>query len=154
MNSDKHVLPENFDGVFRFTNFTKSDFKAKWNNTEYTFPAESTTPMVMNATPEEIQTIRKKFARELAIQEFYNTKKFKELNKHVPGGVPANYTDSDLAEFVQKCLDPLPPAQMKVKPLPKADESRNRRDEEGELVTKPLDKKTSLLKQGSGVIES
>jgi hypothetical protein len=66
------VLPSDFDGIFRFTNWTDSDFTAKWDNIEYTFPAKKTTPIVIpNATPVEIQNIRKKFAKELAVACFY-----------------------------------------------------------------------------------
>lgn len=148
-------LPVDFDGVFRFTNATDSDFKAKWNNIEYTFPAQKTTPMIIpGATPEEVQHIRKKFAKELAVQEFYKTAKFRKLNTHVPGGVPSTYTDSDLTPFIQKCLEPLPLAQATMQAAPKVlDESNFRRDEEGRPVTKILDKSKSLLAEGSGQID-
>ncbi len=151
MNND--ILPENFDGVFRFTNFTDTDFKAKWGNVEYTFPAMKTTPMVMNSTPLEIQHIRKKFAKELAILEFYKTPKFVGMNAHTPGGTPALYTDADLAPLIQRCLEPLPLAQMKAKILPKTDESKFSKDSKGRNVTKILEKDESLLQQASGAIE-
>ncbi len=149
------TLPEDFDGVFRFTNFTENDFKAKWANVEYTFPAMKTTPMIIpNQTPEEVQHIRKKFARDLAIIEWYKTPKFIGMNAHVPGGVPALYTDEDLKPFIQRCLEPLPIAQAKVKVLPKVmDESRLSRDEEGKPRTRVLKKEESLLAQGSGSVE-
>lgn len=120
MNNDTNVLPADFDGVFRFTNFTDEDFKARWNSIEYTFPASKTTPMVIpGATPEEVQTIRKKFARELAEREFYKTPKFKLMNDIPVGQTPAIYTDSDLTPFIQRCLEPLPVAQATLKALPK-----------------------------------
>ncbi len=153
MFNEKNVLPADFDGVFRFTNFTNEIFKAKWGGVEYSFPPEKTTPLIIpSATPEEVQHIRKKFARELAILEFYKTPKFVSMNAHTPGGVSAMYTDSDLAPFIQRCLEPLPIAQATLKPLPKADETQFRKDEEGKNVTQILDKKKSLLQEGSGTV--
>ncbi len=120
MNTDINELPADFDGVFRFTNFTDRDFKARWNSIEYTFPAQKSTPMIIpGATPEEVQSIRKKFARELAEREFYDTPKFIKMNDVPMGGTPALYTDSDLAPFIQRCLEPLPIAQAVMKTLPK-----------------------------------
>lgn len=148
-------LPEDFDGVFRFTNFTDKDFKAKWASVEYTFPAMKTTPMIIpGQTPEEIQHIRKKFARELAEQEFYKTPKFVGMNSVQPGGVPALYTDSDLTPFIQRCLEPLPIAQLKSKIVPKlVTEANLSKDAKGRNVTKVLEKDESLLAQGSAAIE-
>lgn len=149
----KNVLPEDFDGVFRFTNWTKADFTAKWDGVSYTYPAEKSSPMLIpNATPEQIQFIRKKFAKELAIEQFYTTKKFKQMDNVPAGGTPALYTDSDLAEFTQKCLEPLPIASAKTKVIPKDDISL-RTDDEGHPVTQILDKKKSLMGSASGSIE-
>jgi len=54
-------MMETFDGVFKFTNASKEDFKVLWNNKEYTFPAESTCPMIIpGEMPENVQEIRKK----------------------------------------------------------------------------------------------
>lgn len=156
---DANKLPADFDGVFRFTNFTGSEFKARWNNIEYTFPAQRMTPMIIpGATPEEVQHIRKKFAKELAVQEFYKSKKHISLNALNPQGQTAfsgavTYVDDDLAPFVQRCLEPLPVAQATVKVLPKEDEKKYHKDSKGRNVTKILDKDESLLGQGSGEIE-
>lgn len=155
MNDKANVLPADFDGVFRFTNFTTEDFVAKWDNIEYTFPAKKMTPMVIpNASPEQVQNIRKKFARELAIREFYNSPKFKALNKHTPGGTPALYNDSDLAPFSQRCLEPLPIGSAKSRILPKQNEqdflSKNK---VGKPVTRILDENESLIEKGSAAIE-
>lgn len=152
MNND--LLPEDFDGVFRFTNWSDTDFMAKWDKVEYTFKANKTTPMVMNFTPAEIQHIRKKFAKELAEREFYKSDKFKELNKHTPGGIPALYTESDLTPFIQRCLEPLPLAQVKINVLPTEKlEEKNSRDEEGNPLTVPINSKKSLIKDGSSVLK-
>lgn len=135
------ILPEDFDGTFRFTNYTEEEFKARWDNQEYVFPPKSRTPMtIMTATPLEIQSIRKKFARELAIQEWYKSEKFKRMNEHVPGGTPALYTDSDIAPFVQRCLEPLPAGRMKIKELPRQDEKKLMgRDAKGRLSSTVVD---------------
>ena len=148
------ILPEDFDGVFKFTNHTDEDFTAKWNKVEYTFPANKTSPMIMNFTPVEIQSIRKKFARELATREFMKSNKFKEMNVHTPGGTPPTYTDTELTEFIQKCLVPLPIAQAKAKATKsKPIEDINSRDEEGELRTTVLNEKKSLIKEGSTILK-
>jgi hypothetical protein len=148
------VLPEDFDGVFKFTNHTDEDFTAKWNKVEYTFPSNKTSPMIMNFTPVEIQAIRKKFARELATREFYKTSKFKKMNEHVPGGTPSTYTDADLTEFIQKCLAPLPIVNAKTKVVKTRDlEDVNSRDEDGELLTSVIDQKKSLIKEGSTILK-
>ncbi len=141
-----NLLPADFDGVFRFTNFTDFDFKTKWDGIEYTFPAQKMSPIIIpSATPIEIQSIRKKFARELAIIEFYKTPKFIGMNAHNPGGTPALYTDSDLAPFIQRCLEPLPSGRPTAKQLPKDTEARYRKDDEGRNVTRPLNQKESLV---------
>lgn len=150
MNNDNVALPNDFDGVFRFTNFTDKEFKAKWGNVEYTFPPKSRTPIIIpTATPVEIQNIRKKFARELATLEWYKTPKFVGMNNIQPGGTPALYTDADLAPFIQRCLEPLPEAKATVKVLPTDDESKFRKDRKGKNVTKVLDEDESLIGEGT-----
>ena len=159
MNQDKSVLPADFDGVFRFTNFTSTDFSARWGGIEYTFPAPKTTPMIIpGATPEEVQNIRKKFAKELAEREFYKSEKLKALEAQTPIGSASSfrmaglYTDADLKPFIQKCLEPLPIAQASMKVLPKEDESKFRKDGEGNLVSQVLKQGQSLKQGDSGAI--
>lgn len=155
MNNDNNVLPPDFDGVFRFTNWTDQEFTAKWNSVAYTFPPLSTTPMIIaGATPEEVQHIRKKFAKELAEQEFYKSDTLKKLENQTPAGsvgsfkMAAVYTEDELKPFIQKCLDPLPVGQVKATVLPKTT-PKLRTDEEGNEVTKILKKGDSLLGQGA-----
>lgn len=149
-----NVLPADFDGVFRFTNYTEEEFKAKWDGIEYTYPPLKTTPMIIpGATPEQVQHIRKKFAKELGLREFSRTDKFKGMSDVPPGGTPALYTDSDLAPFIQKCLEPMPVASATTKVLPKDSERNYRRDQKGRNVTRVLDETESLLSNGSGEIE-
>jgi hypothetical protein len=153
-NNLNNVLPADFDGVFRFTNFTENEFKARWDGIEYTFPALKTTPMIIpNSTPEQVQHIRKKFARELAEKEFYKTEKFKGMNDVPPGGTPALYTDSDLTPFIQRCLEPLPLAQAAIKVVKKDTAENYRKDNRGKNITRPLDKDESLLSSGGGDLE-
>ena len=146
MFDNKNVLPEDFDGVFRFTNSSDVDFTAKWGSMSYTFPAQKTTPLIIaGTTPEEVQNIRKKFAKEYAEQMWYGTDKFKSMNNVVPGGLPALYTDSDLQPFIQSCLEPLEIARATVKVLPKGNDSYLSKDNKGKNVTKVLEKDDSLL---------
>ncbi len=151
-----NTLPPDFDGIFRFTNFTDREFTAKWDKVAYTFAPMSTSPMVIaRATPEEVQYIRKKFARELAEREFHLSGKFNALDAQAPAGsgkVPAIYTDGDLEPYIQKCLTPLPVAYAAAKALPKDSAENYRKEPDGTPITVPIDKNTSLLKGGSAVV--
>lgn len=124
----KNELPKDFDGTFRFTNWTEVDFTAKWGGIAYTFPALKTTPIVIpTATPLEIQNIRKKFAKELAEREFLKSKKAGDLNKkneNVNWQVAVTYTGGDLESLVQKCLEPLPLGQITAEKTPTESEKR------------------------------
>ena len=153
MNNDNTIvsLPEGFDGTFKFTNFTDKEFRAKWGNVEYIFPANASTPIIIeNATPREIQNIRKKFARDLATLVFYSTDKFKHLDS-TGGSTPALYTDDDLAPLIQKCLEPLPIGQLKMKTLPKNHEEKFTRDENGNPRSRVVSPDEDL-KQGGSVV--
>lgn len=149
-----NTLPEGFQGVFNFTNFTDRDFSAKWNNVEYNFPALSTSPMVIMGEPlENVQTIRKKFAKELAEREFYSTEKFKYMNAPERGEKPAIYTDADLAPFIQRCLEPMPLKHAAQTPLPRDTAANYKIDPvTGDNVTKPVQAGTSLVQNGSAVV--
>lgn len=152
MTDENNVLPDGFDGVFRFTNWTNVDFKAKWNNVEYTFPANKTSPLVIpGETPEGVQSIRKKFARELAEQAFYATDKFHHLNDVGPGQVPALYTDSDLVPFIQRCLEPLPIAPATTRVIKEDVERVFSTDARGKKRTKVLEPDDSLVGDGTVV---
>ncbi len=149
-------MPTDFDGVFRFTNPSDEPITCKWNNIGYTFAANSTSPMLIsNATPEEVQHIRKKFARELATREFYKSLKFKSLDAQSPAGsgnTAAIYSEEDIAPYVQKCLEPLAPARAVATPLPKQTADSFRKDPDGSNVTVPLDKGASLVRNGASVM--
>jgi len=153
-NPSENVLPVDFDGTFKFTNSRDTEFKAYWNSVEYTFPALKTVPMVIsNATPLEVQNIRKKFAREWAIEEWYKTPKFIGMNTHVPGGTPALYTDKDLAPLIQKCLEPLPLGHTTIKVVEKDEDAKFTVDQKGRKRTRVLSDGESLMAQASGQVE-
>lgn len=165
MNEDKGImkhetlLPEDFDGVFRFTNWSDEEFVGVWGKKEYHFPALTTSPMIMTEqSPLEIQHIRKKFAKDLAEREFYKSsvyKGFQNTERNSDGSPKLNsihqataYSINELTPFIQKALQPLTVAKAKVTELvtPKIEDSLTR-NEEGELNSEPVDKKTSLRKK-------
>lgn len=150
------ILPADFDGVFRFTNWTKEDFIGKWGGKEYVFPAETTSPVIIpEHSPLEIQSIRKKFAKDLAEIEFYKSKSygaFKKQERNTDGSPRLNsihqagsYTINDLAPFIQKCLEPLPVSKALVRATNTVKlEDKLTRNEDGDLNTEAVDRKASL----------
>lgn len=153
MENDTNVLSAEFDGIFRFTNWTDKDFTSKWDSVEYTFPALKTVPLIIpNATPQEVQSIRKKFALDLATYVFHNSDKFKSMDLTIEesqaGKVPALYTDKDIAPYVQRCLEPLPAAVAKTVIAP-AKEIKLSTDQKGKKVSKVLDGDESLVGDGT-----
>lgn len=154
----ERVLPEDFTGVFYFTNtWEDKDFVGKWGNREYVYPANSTSPMVIpEHSPLEIQQIRKKFAKDWAEQDFFrNNPQYKRLmgQERSPEGTPlvnsfhmaGTYNLNDLAEGIQKCLTPLAIRQATVRQanfIPTEDKLT--RNEDNELNTVAVDKKVSL----------
>ncbi len=123
------------DGVFYFTNpglfkyrdregNLTADFCALWNNKEYKFPAKTTVPLVIpGEIPENIQHIRKLFAKKYAQAWFHQTPKYKMLVKK-GGFIPATYDeDAEFKDVIQACLTPLPKSQAVVKDLPRDNEA-------------------------------
>lgn len=154
---DSNVLPDNFDGTFKFTNDSDEDFVARWNNVEYTFPARKTTPMIINdASPIEVQSIRKKFATEFAEREYYKSGPLKQLEALTPiGGANSmhsavTYNPRDLEPYIQRCLRPLEVGQIKAKAIPRKVSSLAT-DDSGNPVTILVDKDTSLVGNGTVV---
>ncbi len=153
------VLPVDFDGTFRFSNWTDEDFVARWDSKEYIFPAKTTSPIFMpNQTPLEIQQIRKKFAKDLAEREFFKSQDYKKLmaqERNIDGsprlsGIhgAGTYSLDSLAPFIQRGLEPLPASKVTVKPVASVPiEETLSKNEEGELNTEAIDKKTSLRKK-------
>lgn len=161
MNEDKgimkieSVLPADFDGVFRFTNWTDEDFVGKWGGKEYRFSSGTTSPMVIpEHSPLEIQHIRKKFAKDLAEREFYKSKGYSVLQKQegTSGNRVLNsihqaaaYTLNELTPFIQKCLEPLPVSQAFVtrQSLERVEDKLTKNDD-GELNTGAVSKDKDL----------
>lgn len=149
-------LPADFDGVFRFTNWSNEEFVGMWGSKEYHFPANSTSPIVIpEHSPLEVQHIRKKFAKDLAEREFFkstNYAKFKSQETNNDGSPRLNsihqagqYSTAELAKLIQRCLEPLPVSRATVTEAPKEKvEDKLSRDEDGQLRTEAIDKKTSL----------
>lgn len=121
-------------GVFYFTNpglakfkdrqgNITTDFTTLWNNREYTFTGKTTVPLLIpSTTPEEIQAIRKQFAKNYAQAWFFTTKRYQELVKK-GGYIPATYDeDTEYQEVIQACLTALPESQLSIKEAPKASE--------------------------------
>lgn len=150
------VLPEDFDGTFRFTNPTDEDFIGKWGGKDYRYPAQSTSPMIIpEHSPLEIQNIRKKFAKDLGEREFYKSKNYSSLlaqERNVDGSPRLNsihmsgtYSMDQLTPFIQQCLKPLPISKAIVTEMHKDKlEDKMSRDEEGDLNTVAISQKTSL----------
>jgi hypothetical protein len=153
------VLPANFDGTFRFTNWTDEDFIGTWGSKQYHFPAKTTSPIIIHdQTPLEIQSIRKKFAKDLAEREFFKGNQYTKLlaqERNNDGSARLNsinqagtYSIETLTPFIQRCLEPLPIARAVVTEIPKEVlEEKLSRNESGELNTEAIDKKTSLKKK-------
>lgn len=153
MEQFSNTLPADFNGVFRFTNPSTEEFIGKWGGKSYAYPPMSTTPMVIvDATPLEIQSIRKKFAKELAEREFFKSGKsaaMTEKRETLNSIHQANsYTESDLAETIQKCLTPMPEATPVIADSAKIDtEGSLSRTPKGKLRTRVLDQEESLIEE-------
>ncbi len=108
-------IPEDFSGVFMFTNWTKKEKVFMWNNKEYTFPPLKTVPLIIpGETLENIQEIRKKWAFKLAESEWYDGAEYRKLSK-MGRGLPPTRDDKVLQPMIDKCLNPLPIARATVK---------------------------------------
>lgn len=163
--SYQSVLPEDFDGVFRFTNWSDEDFTAQWNKKEYLFPKESTSIlMIPDESPLNIQQIRKRFALNLATREFYKTDQYNKLRarERNADGTPRmtgltgalSYSIDQLTPFIQKCLEPLPMAPLHSREIPRKKVNLSRNDA-GKIVTTAIDQNEDLedaARQGKKVV--
>lgn len=122
------------DGVFFFTNpgiyknpdGTK-DWSALWNNREYRFKGNTTVPLtIMGEPPENVQIIRKRFAKKYAVDCFHQSKRYAELVKK-GGYIPATYDEEgengEYTKVIQACLTPLPKSSAEIKDMPRDKES-------------------------------
>ncbi len=156
-------LPEDFDGVFRFTNWSDEDFVGIWGGKKYIFPAQSTSPMIIpEHSPLEIQHIRKKFAKDLAEREFFKSPQYENIRLREgekddygmikPRGQgmshAGTYSIEQLTPYIQKCLEPLPVAKALVKMVEKVPlEDTLSRNNKGKLNTEAIDANESLVER-------
>lgn len=123
------------DGVFYFTNpglfksrnregIETTDFTTLWNSREYTFKAKTTVPLVIpGETPENVQHIRKQFAKNYAQAWFHQSKRYKDMVK-AGRNMPATYNeDTEFTAVIQQCLTPLPKGELTSVELPKDNET-------------------------------
>lgn len=155
----EHTLPENFDGTFYFTNDSDEDFIGKWGGKEYRFAANSTSPiMIFDASPLDIQQIRKKFARDWAVKEFGRSESYQRLlnQERSPDGTPrlnsihqaGTYSDNDLISLIQRCLKPLEVKRAQVSVVEKTPiEDKLSRDDDGELNSMVVSQNADLVKE-------
>lgn len=115
---------EEFSGLFYFTNPTNVERKYLWNNKEYSFPAESTVPLIIpTETLENIQEIRKRFAYRMAEERFYESEQYMKM-KEMGRGMPPTFDPKILEPMIQECLKPLPIKRAVVVEGKKLDDDR------------------------------
>lgn len=160
------VLPKDFDGVVRFTNWSEEDFTGIWAKKEYHFPAKSRSHLVVpDATPLETINIAEKFGKELAEREYFRSAKYEVLREregirnHLGMIQPTGhgmshagqYSEQELASMIQKSKDPLPEASVEVKAVKGVSmEDRLRKDEDGNITTAPIKSEKDLEKLAKG----
>lgn len=127
---------EEFGGVFYFTNPTKETRSCLWNNKEYTFEPESRVPLIIsNETLENIQEIRKRFAKKIALERLYEGEKVYARDgktvlfdytkaKEMGNGLPPTFDEKILEPFIEDCLKPLPLKRAVVKDGKSVDDER------------------------------
>ncbi len=153
------MLPQDFDGVFKFTNWSDEEFVGVWGKKEYHFAPQTTSPMIIpEHSPLEIQHIRKKFAKDLAEREYFKSQNYERVRMQEGeklGGIiqprlnsihqASAYTLDNLKEGIQKCLQPLEVQRAFVQTVdtPSIEEKLSKNDD-GELNTRPVKGNQSL----------
>lgn len=159
------VLPKNWDGRFPFTNKSDEDFVFVWAKQAYLFPANTQVDMMkmaFNATPTEVQQIRKFAAKRLAEREFFKSPEAKHLEsfeRNPMTGAPVltsfqsarGYSEKELESFVQDCLAPFPEGEALISSEVIEPNTMDllKRDDQGELVNKPIENTTKSLDPGA-----
>ena len=159
------MLPENFDGVVRFTNWSDEDFAGRWNSKDYEFKANTTSPLfIAEHSPLELLNIVKKFALDLAVREWGKSEWTKDALKRErnsdgsPRGygmsVASTYSIDQLAPLIQKGLYIYSESKAKVSEALRPDvEAKLHTDDEGKIVTKAVRKGASMRDLESSFIE-
>ena len=142
------------ENLIRFTNPTEEDFTTPWDGKEYTFPAMSTSPILIGS-PKENQEIRKVFAKKLAERELFKSKSWRDSEKAAikaiaKGEQPIGrgiYSDEEIAPYVQACLTPLPEGKVSVKDIEKITTEKIQKGLNKPDAFKPIDEveKTGAL---------
>lgn len=128
---EQELQSEDFSGVYYFTNPTKVDRTFLWNNREYTFSAESRSPLIILSEPlENVQEIRKRFAYRMAVDRLYEGEVLPsgyDYNKMkvMGNGTPPTFDDKILEPFIEECLKPLPIKKAGVKNAKNLDDESN-----------------------------
>lgn len=160
----QQILPKNWDGKFPFTNDSDEDFVFVWSKKAYLFPQRQTVDMMrmaFNATPLEIQQIRKFAAKKYAEQRFFKSdsaKQMESFEKNSQTGGPTlmgfqaarAYSESDLAPFIQECLAPRPEGDALVgdELVEPNTEEKLKRDDDGDFINKPIEKTNQSVAPG------
>lgn len=120
-----------------FTNPTKIERKYLWNNKEYSFPSESTVPLIIpTESLENIQEIRKRFAKAMALERLYEGERILSRDgktvlfeykkaKEMGGGVPPTFDEKIIEPLIEECLKPLPVKKGTIVEGKKIDDERN-----------------------------
>lgn len=160
------VLPEGFDGVVRFTNWSDEDFVGIWGKKEYVFPAQTRSPLIVpDATPVETLHIAEKMAKDLAEREYFKSEKYEHLRsregiKNSVGMIQptgqgmshaGQYSEVELASMIKKALNPLPEGKVTVQAASMRDvEKELHKDEDGNITTAPVKSEKDLEKLAKG----
>ena len=156
------MLPENFDGVVRFTNWSDEDFVGRWNSKDYEFKANTTSPLfIMEQTPLEMLNICKKFALDLAIREWGKSKWYEDnlkRERNVDGSPrfqgmqgAATYSIDQLAPLIQKGLYIYDESKAKITEAlrPKLEDKLTKDPETGHMNTRAVKKGASMTELAS-----
>lgn len=155
-NEHSNILPDDFDGDFYFSNPDDEEFVGMWGGKAYHYAPQTRSKMVIRgAAPEEVQQIRKKFAKDLGVKMFFKSEKAKQMQsvERMANGEPVmrsfkqanTYSENELAPYIQACLDPLPVTRAIVTDAPRENiEEKLTKDEDGELVSRAVKNRESL----------
>jgi len=140
-----------FTGVFNFTNPTKQERKYLWNNKEYIFAPESTTPLIIpSETLDNLQEIRKRFAYRMAEERMYEGEKVYARDgktvvfdynkaKLAGNGLPPTFDPKILEPMIEECLTPLTVKKSVVKEGQKLDDERKYKATKAGFTSSPAE---------------
>ena len=122
LDIQREFIPEEVQ-YFTFTNASDEDWATEWDSKIYSFPAMKTVPLIIrNETLENIQEIRKKFAKRFAMDQFLKSDEYSRLVGMTKNAVPPTFDEKVLTPWIQQCLTELPVDKLKTAPSPKDSE--------------------------------